>query len=133
MKRIAYAVIALALACPVGLAAADEIPGLKASLKLKGEGRARKVVLRVEVPSSVRASLKKKSAKFKLNLYAGKEADATKRVKQYKWKLTRPMRKWSFKQKELCKKGYRHLRLKLKAKVRGKTYDEVTRKLELDC
>ena len=133
MKRLACAALALAILSPPGFAAADEVQGLKVTFKVKEINGAKKVLLRLEVPSVVRTKLKRKRTTVKINLYAGKDSDTTKRVKQYKWKLTRPMRKWSFKQKDLCKKGYRHLRLKLKAKARGEDFDEVKKTLELDC
>ena len=137
MLRLAAALLATAFATgavfTAGAVAHAEGLGLKASLKLKPQGPAKKIVIRLEVSPQVRNAQKRKRTPVKINVYAGKTEDASKKVKSYNWAFDKNLRKWSFDQKALCKKGYRHVRIKVKAKPKGGEVEELTRKLDLDC
>jgi hypothetical protein len=130
MLRTACVALAISLLAPMTTARAASLEGLK--VKLKQDNRKR-VVVRLEVPALLQKRLKKQRAKFKVNVYAGKTADETKRIKNYKWKFSRRTRKWAFKRKNLCKKGLRHIRVKVKPNVPGQEHESITKRLELDC
>ena len=98
---------------------------LETSIKFKKKND--KVVLTVKVPPS-----EWRKGKVRVNFYAGKTADATKRMKKFKGKMKRPSQTWSFSRKKLCGKGHKHLRVKIKVKGKDK-FDDMKKTYDIDC
>ena len=102
---------------------------IKVSLKQYGS----KVVTRVQVSALAHRMAQFKKMRAKINVYAGKSEDETKKIKSYTWNPRKRVQKWELNAKALCKKGYRHVRIKVKLKSKGGENDLIKRTLDLDC
>jgi hypothetical protein len=102
--------------------------------KLEGQKGKDKVVFKLSLPDEVYKALRGAKGRVKVNFYRGKTAEDSKQFKSVKWALRKATHKWpTFSVKELCRKGYQHVRVKIKAKAKGVEYDAIQKSLDLGC